>query len=385
MKIAVIGPKGLPPKQGGIEHYCAEVYPRLAAQGFTIDLYARSSYTGEPWYSQFDFNGIRVISLPSVPVRGIDALTSAGLAIKGYDVIHFHALGPALFSCIPKFLSSAKIVVTCHGLDWQRTKWGKSSSKIIRMGERLAARYANAIIVVSKELATYFQNTYGQEVNYIPTAPASYSGSDPKFQYLHSLGLQPGRYILFLGRLVPEKRPDLLINAFKILQASGWKLVLVGGNSDALAYSARIKESASEEPDIIFTGEQKGKRLSELVRGAGLFVLPSDLEGLPLALLEAMHEGIPVIASDIPPHQQLIASDRGLLFRAGSIKACANALDWAIHNPQEMQDMAETASQHIQRHYNWNSITRQHIEVYQSLSTPISRPRSPVQRFSNRV
>ncbi|RUT01976.1 hypothetical protein DSM107010_63880 [Chroococcidiopsis cubana SAG 39.79] len=145
MKIAVIGAKGLPPKQGGIEHYCAEVYPRMVAQGHSVDLFARSSYTNLSWRNEYDFKSVRVISLPCMGLRGMDAFSSSALGAIGatasnYDVIHFHALGPALFSCLPRIASSAKVVVTCQGLDWQRAKWGNLSSRLIKLGESQGKR-----------------------------------------------------------------------------------------------------------------------------------------------------------------------------------------------------------------------------------------------------
>ena len=369
MKIAVIGVKGLPAKQGGIENYCAEVYPRMVAQGHSVDLFARASYTDCSWFEQENFYGVRVLTLPSLPLRGIDAFSSSAIgaitsSTKKYDIVHFHALGPALFSWLPKIASSAKVVVTCQGLDWQRAKWGNTSSLLIRMGEKAAVRYADEIIVVSKNLQSYFFETYGRQTVYIPNAPASYAESDRKFSYGTSLGLDQGRYIVFLGRLVPEKRPDLLIQAFQSLKPPGWKLVLAGGVSDTSLYSSKLNDLAEGNPDVIFAGEIRGTRLAEIVRGAGLFVLPSDLEGLPLSMLEAMSQGIPALASDIPPHQQLINDQRGVLFRAGDINSCIHSLDWAINHPQEMAVMAKNAQQHVEKYYNWDHITAENLKIY---------------------
>jgi glycosyltransferase involved in cell wall biosynthesis len=369
MKIAVIGVKGLPAKQGGIENYCAEVYPRMVAQGHSVDLFARASYTDCSWFEQENFYGVRVFTLPSLPLRGIDAFSSSAIgaitsSTKKYDIVHFHALGPALFSWLPKIASSAKVVVTCQGLDWQRAKWGNTSSLLIRMGEKAAVRYADEIIVVSKNLQSYFFETYGRQTVYIPNAPASYAESDRKFSYGTSLGLDQGRYIVFLGRLVPEKRPDLLIQAFQSLKPPGWKLVLAGGVSDTSLYSSKLNDLAEGNPDVIFAGEIRGTRLAEIVRGAGLFVLPSDLEGLPLSMLEAMSQGIPALASDIPPHQQLINDQRGVLFRAGDINSCIHSLDWAINHPQEMAVMAKNAQQHVEKYYNWDHITAENLKIY---------------------
>lgn len=372
MKIAVIGTKGLPPKQGGIEHYCAEVYPRMVAQGHSVDLFARSSYTDHTWLNRYDFQGVKVISLPSGQVRGLDAFFSSALgaiASSGtqYDIVHFHALGPALFTWVPRIASCAKVVVTCQGLDWQRAKWGTTSSRLIRMGEKAAVRFAHEIIVVSKDLQAYFANTYGRETVYSPNAPASYAESDPNFSYGTSLGLSQGRYIVFLGRLVPEKRPDLLIEAFEALKPTGWKLVFAGGVSDTKAYVSQLLDRVAKNPDVVFAGELRGARLAEIVRGAGVFALPSDLEGLPLAMLEAMREGVPVLASDIPPHQQLLEGQRGVLFKAGDVNSCSESLKWAIHHPQELAVMAKNAQNYVDIHYNWERITADNLQVYTKL------------------
>ena len=372
MKIAVIGAKGLPPKQGGIEHYCAEVYPRMVAQGNTVDLYARSSYTDSSFLENYDYQGVRVISLPGGQVRGVDALVTSGLGAiaatgKKYDIVHFHALGPSLFTCLPKLATDAKVVVTCQGLDWQRAKWGSFSTRLIQMGEKTAVRFADGIIVVSDALKKYFSQTYGRETIYIPNAPASYADSDPNFTYGRDLGLNQGRYILFLGRLVPEKCPDLLVEAFSNLKPAGWKLVLAGGVSDTKTYTSELLNKVAKNENIIFAGELRGSRLAEIVRGAGLFVLPSDLEGLPLAMLEAMREGIPVLASDIPPHQQLISGGRGMLFEAGNVQSCVRSLDWAVNHPQELAAMANNAQKHVQATYSWDRITSETLKLYTTL------------------
>jgi glycosyltransferase involved in cell wall biosynthesis len=341
----------------------------MVEHGHTVHLYARSSYIKKSWLSIYEHHGVRVICLPSLPFRGLDALTNSGLAalvcgLRGYDVIHFHALGPSLFSFIPRILSSAKIISTCQGLDWQRGKWGKSSSSVIRLGEKMAAKYAHNIIVVSKALQDYFKKTYDLNPVYIPNAPGIYAKSDPDFAFVKSFGLQQNKYLLFLGRLVPEKRPDLLLQAFQQLGQSDWKLVLAGGDSDTTEYISELVNLAGDVSNVVFAGELRGSHLAEMVRGAGLFVLPSDLEGLPLAMLEAMREGVPVVASDIPPHKQLVGSDRGILFKAGDITSCATALKKAINQPLKLASMARTAQRYIQNNYTWRKITADNLAVY---------------------
>jgi glycosyltransferase involved in cell wall biosynthesis len=375
MRIAVIGAKGIPPKQGGIEHCCAELYPRIVAQTHTVDLFARSAMTGMKPFESHHYQGVRVISLPGPGIKGIDAfLTSAiGAAASSrrpYDVIHFHALGPALFTALPKLVSQAKLVVTCHGLDWQREKWGKLSSQIIQLGEQAAVRFADQLIVVSEDLQTYFKEVYGRDSVYIPNAPASYAPSDPDFRYGTGLGLTARRYLVFLGRLVPEKCPDLLLKAFQTLRPQGWKLVFVGGKSDTSAFTANLFGDALGDESVIFTGELRGGRLAEIVRGAGLFVLPSNLEGLPLSMLEAMHEGVPVLASDIVPHQQLVGSDRGILFQTGNLASCVKAMAWSIQNPEALQHMALKAQRHVADNYCWQKNAADHLKLYQTAPLP---------------
>ncbi|MGF1540500.1 MAG: glycosyltransferase family 4 protein [Pleurocapsa sp.] len=369
MKIAVIGVKGLPASQGGIEHYSEELYSRMIQHGHSVDLYARSNYTNKPGFSVYKYKGIRIVSLPSVSILGLDTFLNCFIAtimatFKGYDIVHIHALGPALFCGITRLLSSAKIIVTCHGLDWQRAKWNRLASNIIRLGEKSAVRYAHDIIVVSQYLQTYFYKTYGLKTNYIPTAPAKYEATATSLSYSESLGLATGRYILFLGRLVPEKRPDLLIKAFESLDLAGWKLVLVGELNSTNDFKLKLNHISANNQNIIFTQALEGSRLSEIVRGAGLFLMPSDLEGLPLAMLEAMREGIPVLASDIPPHQQLIGKDRGLLFEAGNLESLRKQLNKAILNPEQLIPMAQKAQKHVERNYNWQKILTKNLELY---------------------
>lgn len=370
MKIAVIGSKGLPPQQGGIEHHCAEIYPRMVDQGHLVDLYGRSSYTNASWSEPCTYKGVTVKSIPSLPFRGLDALVTSALAaiaasLADNDVIHFHALGPALFSWIPRLLSpQSKVVMTCHGLDWQRAKWGPLSSALIRLGERIGMACAHEVVTVAKDLKPYLQETYQRYVHYIGNGPAQYSASDSNTDFVQSLGLRPQKYVLFLGRLVPEKCPHLLIQAFQSIRAQGWKLVIVGGTSDTSAYTSKLMQLANHDPDIIFTGELHGHQLADVVRGAGLFSLPSVVEGLPLALLEAMNEGIPALTSDIPVHQELVGGDRGQLFRVNDLTDFVTQLQWSIDHQREMQVRALRAQQYVREHHSWETITDLLLDCY---------------------
>ena len=325
------------------------------------------------WQDTYTYEGFQVITVPSLPLRGLDALMTSALAAiassgNRYDIIHFHALGPSLFSWVPRLLSfKTKVVVTCHGLDWQRAKWGKLSSHLIRTGEWMALHCGHEVITVAEELQPYFQKTYHRQVPYIGNGPAKYADSDSSGSFVQSLGLNPQQYILFLGHLVPEKCPDLLIQAFQTLRPFGWKLVIVGGSSDTSGYRAKLMALAHTDPDIIFTGELRGKRLAEVMRNAGLFTLPSLVEGLPLALLEAMNEYIPVLASNIPVHRRLVGRDRGMLFRVNEHANYVECLKWSLDHPQEMKEMAKRARQYIQTHHSWDKITDELLNIYTQL------------------
>lgn len=392
MRIAVIGSKGLPPHQGGIEHHCAEMYPRMVAAGHQVDLYARSSYNDHhPQISRSRaYRGVNIITVPSIRLKGVDALACSGLSAllalrKPYDIVHFHALGPSLFTPLPKLLANTKVLTTCHGLDWKRSKWGAISSRVIKTGERTAVKFVDELVVVSEALRDYFWQVYGREVTYIENAPVAYAATDGRFAYGRGLGLEPQRYLVFIGRLVPEKRVDLLLKVFQRLRPRDWKLVIVGDKSDTNGFTAQLLQLAANNPQIIFTGELQGAMLAEIVRGAGLFVLPSDVEGLPLALLEAMQEGIPAVVSDIAVHKCMLGKDRGLLFKTGDLDDFHDRLAWAVTHPQQMAQMARSASQYVRSHHNWDTITRKHLALYESLLSTPSRVAEPVSSAVSRA
>lgn len=371
MKIAVIGVRGIPAKQGGIERYCQELYSRIVARGHRVDFFVQPKYHDHPWFSISYHQKIRVISLLSLPGKQIDYLVNSALntiwaTFGNYDVIHIHGIIAAWFAWFPQLFSAAKIVVTCHQLDCQKAKGDQTVSWLLPWVERIAVKNADQIIVLSKALGAYFSQNYDIHPCYIPIAPTSYQRTDTQLSHLKTLGLEKKQYFLYLGKLAPERRPDLLIRAFQQLQPSGWKLVLAGDISDSREYAVELLKMAQGQNNIIIINEIRENFLAEFVQGAGLLVVPAN-ESLPLTILEAMGEGIPILASDTPGHRELISHNRGLLFKSEQLNSLISELEYALSQPDLLVAMAHRAQKYVAIKHNWGqSNLQQFISISQS-------------------
>jgi len=275
-------------------------------------------------------------------------------------MVHYHALGPALFSFLPR-LAGKKAVVTVQGLDWQRRKWGWFAAEVLQLGEWASARLPNRTLVVSRSLQERYRSRYGVETTYIPngTALRECVGASR----LREWNLAPGEYILFLGRFSPEKNCHVLIEAYERIETS-MKLVLAGGSSHTDDYAAQLREHASDR--ILFLDWLSGDALNELLTNAALFVLPSDLEGMSLALLDAMGAGICALASDIPENRELI-EDTGFTFRRGDVDDLARMLALLISDNDIRKMAGERARQRIREEFLWPRIAEQVNDVYAAL------------------
>ncbi len=274
MKIAMIGHKRIPSREGGVEIVVDELSTRMAALGHEVVAFNRSGYhvSGK----EFDekrgkvYNGVRLITVPTFKSSKLNAITYSFLAtlmaLTGhYDVIHYHAEGPCTMLFIPK-LFGIRVVATIHGLDWQRAKWGNFASKVLKLGEKMAARYADEVIVLSKDMKNYFRKVYKRETVYIPNGITNPVYREPGI-IKERFGLEKDGYILFLARLVPEKGIHYLIKAFQKINTEK-KLVIAGGNSHATEYVEKIRRMAVKDSRIIFTGFVQGKELEELYSNA---------------------------------------------------------------------------------------------------------------------
>lgn len=372
MKIAVIGVPGIPTNQEGIGRYCQELYPRIVARGHQVDLFVQAKYHHQPWFSIYYYKKIRVISLFSLPGKILDLLVSSALntiwaSFGDYDVIHIHGLKNAWFSWFPQLFSSSRIVVTCREKDWQQSKWSQIPDWLLRWGEKTGIKNTDAIVVTSKALGKYFKEKFDVSSCFIPHA-AQYSGleTDNAFTFGKALGLEKKRYLLYVGKLVPEKRPDLLIKAFQQLQLRGWKLVLAGEICNSTRYTVELLKISGEHSNIIFTNKIKARQLEEIFRGAGLLVCPSDARGLvlPQTILAAMRAGIPVLASDLPVHQELVGLDRGLLFQSGQLNSLVTELDRALSKPQLLVSIIRQGQAYVESHHSWDTITEANLSLY---------------------
>lgn len=373
MHIAMIGHKRIPSREGGVEVVVDELSVRMAAMGHRVDAYNRfghhvsgKKYDDEyGWKGRKFYKGIRVYIVPTFRRSSLNAIVYTFFAtimalFHRYDVIHYHAEGPCAMLWLPHFLKR-KVVVTIHGLDWQRAKWGNFASFVIKFGERMAAKYADEIIVLSDNVKQYFAETYHREVIYIPNG-ISRPGPQGQTVIGEKYGLEKDGYFLFLARIVPEKGLHYLIEAFSRIKTDK-KLVIAGGSSQAFDYMERIHRMAAKDERIIMTDFVQGQVLEELYANAYAFVLPSDVEGMALTLLEAMSYGDCCLVSDIRENTEVV-EDKALTFKKGDVKDLSRQLVWMLEHPDEVRRMGEESVDYICGKYDWDDVTRRTLAVY---------------------
>lgn len=374
MHIAMIGHKRIPSREGGVEVVVEELSVRLAAMGHKVDAYNRFGHhvSGKKydqeygWKGRKFYKGIRVYIVPTFRRSSLNAIVYSFFAtimalFHHYDVIHYHAEGPCAMLWLPHLLKR-KIVVTVHGLDWQRAKWGNFASFVIKFGERMAAKYADEVIVLSENVKQYFADTYKREVTYIPNG-ISRPGPQGASLIGEKYGLEKDGYFLFLGRIVPEKGLHYLIEAFSTIKTDK-KLVIAGGSSQAMAYMDEIHRMAARDERIVMTDFVQGQILEELYANAYAFVLPSDVEGMALTLLEAMSYGRCCLVSDIRENTEVV-EDRALIFKKGDVSDLRRQLVCLLDNPEEVSRMGERSVDFICGKYNWEDVTRQTLALYE--------------------
>ena len=371
-RVAMIGHKFIPSRDGGVEVVVSSLAPRLAETGYDVTCYNRTSRQSRKLRKEGklarEYRGVRLVWTPTLDRRGLAAMTSSIIAtvmasFSRCDLIHFHTEGPCVLCGLPRLLGK-KIVVTVHGLDHMRQKWGRFASAYIMKGEKAAVRHAHRIIVLSKGVQEYFLREYGRETVLIPNGidPAEIR---PACEITERFGLASREYILFLGRLVPEKGIHYLIEAYRKLRTDK-KLVIVGRTSDTDGYVRQLYEMAGDDPSVIFTGFLQGTVMEELYSNAYLYVLPSDLEGMPLTLLEAMNYGCCCVTSDIGECTDVM-DGCGFTFPRGNTEALRETLQDLCDHPEKAEAHRAEARKVVASKYTWNDITAQTARLYSEL------------------
>lgn len=361
MKIVVTGTRGIPGIQGGVETHCEELYPRLAAMGFDVTVMRRSCYVND---ELTEYKGVKLSDVFAPKKKSLEAIWHTYMAVikarrMKPDILHIHAMGPSIAVPFARMLG-LKVVITHHGPDYERKKWGRLARTVIETGERWGVRNASHVIVISKVINDLIKRKYNRNDATLIFNGVNRVEKSSKTDYLESLGVESRKYIVTLGRFVPEKGFHDLVEAYGKSHAAeqGFKLVIAGDADHADEYSESLKKQA-REAGVVLTGFIKGERLNQLMSNAALFVLPSYHEGLPIALLEAMSYDLDVLVSNIPANviDELNADD---IFPVGDIESLAKAID------RKLKAQA-TPRVHDLSRYNWDNIARQTAEVYNSL------------------
>ena len=361
MKVYVIGTRGIPDIEGGIEMHCQQLYPRLVGLGCDVTVARRSTYVTAS--NQVDtYRGVRIDTIWSVgrcavgtALHTLCALVKAKLSHP--DLVHIHAVGPCYVLPLARLLG-LRVVATHHGADYNREKWGTIARAIIRLGENFQARYARHIIAISPEIVDLLAaRGRTQSVTMIPNGVA-HPGYNISTDQLEGLGVEPQQYVLAVGRFVPEKRLDQLIRCFERLNHPGLKLVIAGSTDDTNTYSRTLIKQA-HEAGVILTGYVNGDTLSQLYAHARLFVLASSHEGLPITLLEAMSHGTDVLVSDIAANR-LSQLDEGDFFNVGDDQSLLQAMRDKLAMPSQRRhyDMSD---------YDWDNIAKRTLDVYRQV------------------
>ncbi|MCP4991078.1 MAG: glycosyltransferase family 4 protein [Colwellia sp.] len=362
MKIFITGTRGIPNIPGGVERHCEQLYPRISSLGNEVLLSRRSSYVSSPLDQ---WGGVFLEDIYTPRVKSFEAIIHTALSIfRAWrwkaDLVHIQAIGPALMVPLARMLGM-RVVVTNHGPDYDRQKWGRVAKFILRLGEYLGCRYANEVIVISEHIRGIVKQRCNRGSHLIYNGvhiPELESNSD----FIESLSLSPQGYLLAVARLVPEKGLHDLIDAFEQLDTN-IKLVIAGDSDHEDAYSKKLKARVGLNPDIIMPGYIVGTDLGQVFTHARLFVMPSYHEGLPFALLEALSYGLPVVISDIPANMEVGLADK-CYFKTGNVGSLVGTINTALD--EGIDDIyGEQMRELIHDKYNWDNISQETISVYE--------------------
>ncbi len=374
----MLGQKTIPSRLGGVEVVAEELSTGMAKRGNAVTCYNRrepedalQKASGQISIKNGikEYKGVRLKEVFTLPKKGLAAASASAAAsvyaaFGPYDIVHFHAEGPCATIWLPKLMGK-HVVATIHGLDWKRSKWGKFASAYLKFGERMAARFADEVIVLSRDMQQYFLKEYGRKTIYIPNGIRTIK--QRKANLIHTLwGLEGNDYILYVGRIVPEKGLHHLLRVFKTMNTDS-RLVIAGTASGTKKYFEQVKEFAKDDPRIIFTGFVQGEALEELYSNAAVYCLPSDLEGMPLTLLEAMSCGRCCVTSDIPECTETLKG-MGYVFQRGNTAELKEKLEFVLQNPEAREKYSNALIREVKVHHSWDAVVEQTLTVYDRVS-----------------
>lgn len=363
MKIIVTGTRGIPAIPGGVETHCEELYPRIAAMGHDVTVIRRKPYVALH-KTKGGYKGVNLVDIYSPKKKSLEAAIHTFLAVLKArtmhpDLVHIHAVGPSIMVPVARMLG-LKVVMTNHGPDYNRQKWGRLAKSVIRLGEKWGTKYSTKVIAISKMIANSLEENYGRTDTALIYNGVNTPAKSTRTDYIESLGIKPGeKYFLTVGRFVEEKGFHDLIAAYKASGVKDFRLVIAGDSDHPDAYSESLKQQA-REAGAILTGFIKGEKLNQVFTNASVFVLPSYHEGLPIALLEAMSYNLDVVASDIGANR-LDCLQPGDFFPVGNVEALAGALRSKAESyvKDRKYDLSD---------YNWDTIASQTLEVYRQVA-----------------
>jgi glycosyltransferase involved in cell wall biosynthesis len=365
MKVVMIGQKGVPAIFGGIERHVEELSSELVRIGVDVSVYCRRWYCADRESSPT----VRKIFVPTLHTKHFDAIshtffsTLHAIFVEKPDIIHYHGVGPSLCAWIPRLLSpKTRVVITFHSLDRTHDKWGKFARIMLRTGEWTACHFADRTIAVSRMLENYCRDVYSIDTSYLPNGVTSFPESNPGL--LTEWNLIPGRYLLFVGRLIRLKGVHTLISAYRQLPSElrdRYPLVVTGEACDQ--NYVRELTTLARGANVKFVGNQTGAKLAALYRGATLFVQPSECESMPIVVLEAVGENIPVIASNIAAHKEVLGNE-GVYFESKNILELAACLQETLGDLDGAKERAKVANARIVEDYAWDKIASETKDVY---------------------
>jgi glycosyltransferase involved in cell wall biosynthesis len=365
MKIAYIVLKGMP-LGGGIEKYTEEVGSRLAVKGHEVIVYTMRHYGAKCGF----YKGMRIKTVPTLKSRNFEKITASFAATIKHcvednraDIVHYHAFGPAMFNFIPRFLGR-KVVVQGHGLEWKRSRWGHAGRLFLKLSEIPSVKFPHIITVVSQVQKEYLLKRYGKESIYIPTGVNPSHIEKPEL-IRQQYGLYGGDYIFFAARLVREKGAHYLIEAYKRIKTD-LKLVIAGDAKHEESYKIELLNLIKGDKNIIFTGFVTGKMLHELFSNCYIFVLPSEIEGLPTVLFEALSYGNCCLVSDIPENLEAL-NNLGYTFKNKNVNELSEKLVYLINNPDVVKAVKVPTKKYIVENFLWDKIADRFEGLYKSL------------------